>query len=104
MPPVARLQLLTRRDALTACFTVLVAISVVNAADAPPRYRSPVRRVCVCVERKRVTQTAASREPAIVSEALLRATKCTTGVRLARPAGTVSGSEEVPDVTPEFSP
>ena len=25
-------------------------------------------------------------------------------LRLARPAGTVSGSEEVPDVTPEFSP
>ena len=67
VPPVARLQLLTRRGALTACFTVLVAISVVNAADAPPRYRSPVRRVCVCVERKRVTQTAASREPATVS-------------------------------------
>ena len=36
VPPVARLQLLTRRGALTACFTVLVAISVVNAADAPP--------------------------------------------------------------------
>jgi hypothetical protein len=75
MPPMARLRLLTRHDASTACVTVLTH-HFLWATQRVRRLGSLVRRACRCVERKRVTQTAASREPAIVSEALLRATKC----------------------------
>ena len=74
VPPMARLRLLTRHDASTVCVTVLTH-HFLWATQRMRRLGSLVRRACRCVERKRVTQTAASREPAIVSEALLRATK-----------------------------